>query len=257
LANAGLSVPTPQPTLAGDGLATVTVSGEAPRFASLVRWVGGDVLGSRLETAPPGDRLRLLREVGRTAARLHAAASSWTPPTGFRRVHWDADGLLGDDPVWGRFWEAPGLLPEQRESLLRTRDQCKERLDRLSREPAHYSLIHADLHPYNLLLTDAGMHVIDFDDAGFGWQAYDIAVALYNFRQDPAFEKICAAFADGYRDVRRIDDAMIDQLDLFFVVRSLVWLGWISDRPDLFGPERLARAIDLVCTEAAAYQDTT
>lgn len=257
LANAGLSVPTPQPTRAGDGLATVSVEGEAPRFASLVRWVGGDVLGARLETAPPDDRLRLLRDVGRTAARLHAAASAWTPSTGFRRVHWDADGLMGDDPVWGRFWEAPGLLTEQRELLLRARDRCKERLDRLSTGPAHYSLIHADMHPYNLLLSDAGIHVIDFDDAGFGWQAYDIAVALYNFRKDPAFDTIRAAFVDGYRDVRRIDDSTIDQLDLFFVVRSLVWLGWISDRPDLVGSARLARAIDLVCTEAAAYQDAT
>ncbi len=64
LANAELSVPTPRPTRAGDGLVTVSVEGEAPRFASLVRWVGGDVLGARLETAAPDDRLRLLRDVG-------------------------------------------------------------------------------------------------------------------------------------------------------------------------------------------------
>jgi Ser/Thr protein kinase RdoA (MazF antagonist) len=257
LENAGCSVPTPQPTRTGDRLATVTIEGEAPRSASLVRWVAGDVLGSRLETAPPADRLRLLREIGGVTARLHAAASAWTPPSGFRRVHWDADGLMGDDPVWGRFWEVPGLRTEQRELLRRTRGLCKERLDRLSVAPQHYSLIHTDLHPYNLILSDAGIHVIDFDDAGFGWQAYDIAVALYNFRRDPAFESSRAAFFDGYREVRLIDDATIDRLGFFFVVRSLVWLGWISDRPDLFSPKRLARAIDLVCAEAAAYQEAT
>lgn len=257
LANAGLSVPTPQPTRAGKGLVKATVGGEAPRFVSLVKWVGGDLLGSRLETAHPDERLRLLREVGRTSARLHAAASAWTSPIGFQRVHWDADGLMGDNPVWGRFWEVPGLVAKQRESLLRTRDRCRERLDRLSIEPAHYSLIHADLHPYNLLLSDVGIHVIDFDDAGFGWQAYDIAVALYNFRQDPGFETILAAFVDGYRDVRRLDDPMIELLNLFFVVRSLVWLGWVSNRPDLGGSPRLARAIDLVCAEVGRYQEAT
>jgi Ser/Thr protein kinase RdoA (MazF antagonist) len=78
------------------------------------------------------------------------------------------------------------------------------------------------MHPYNLILSDAGIHVIDFDDTGFDWQAYDIAVALYNFRRDPAFELIRAVFVDDYQEVRLIDDATIERLGFFFAVRSLV-----------------------------------
>lgn len=256
LADAGLSVPTPQPAPDGNGLAEASVGGEAPRFVSLVKWVDGDMVGSRFETASADDRLRLLSEVGRTSAHLHDATAAWTPPEDFRRAQWDCEGLMGDNPVWGRFWEVPGLNGAQRDLLFRARDKCRKQLDELPTEPALFSLVHTDMHPYNLLVSDVdGIHVIDFDDAGFGWLAYDIAVALYNFRQDPAFETILARFVDGYRDVRRLDDATIDQIGFFFVVRSLVWLGWISDRPDIVGSSRLTQGIDLVCSDARTYLD--
>ena len=254
LDKAGSSVPTARPTRGGDGLASIVIAGERPRAVSLVKWVEGDLLGSRLQTVLPKERLRLIRGCGCTMARLHAAASGWTTPTGFRRVHWDADGLMGYEPAWGRFWEAEGLNTEQTQLLMLTRDMCKRRLDRLPRGVDGYSLIHADMHPYNMIVSDAGIHVIDFDDAGFGWHAYDIAVALYNFRRDEAFAAVRAAFLDGYRELRPLGDATAEMLDLFFLVRSLVWLGWVNDRPDLFDAERRGQAIDLVCTEAAAFE---
>lgn len=257
LADAGLSVPTPQPTRTEGWLVTITVPGEAPRFASLVRWVDGDILGGHLEQAPLRDRLHWLHDVGRTVARLHSSASTWSAPVGFRRVHWDTDGLMGDEPVWGRFWEASGVSAEQQVLLLRGRDHCRERLSRLPTGQEDYSLIHADMHPYNLLISEDDLHVLDFDDAGFGWQAYDLAVALYNFRRDPAFASICASLVAGCREVREVDDATIAQLDFFFVVRSLVWLGWLSHRPDIASSARLLRAIDMVCAETASYLDAT
>ncbi|MDH3644182.1 MAG: phosphotransferase, partial [Gammaproteobacteria bacterium] len=79
LESAGCSVPTPQPTRDGDWLATVIIDGEAPRPASLVRWADGNMVGSRLETAAQDERLRLLGEIGRTIARVHAATLAWTP----------------------------------------------------------------------------------------------------------------------------------------------------------------------------------
>ena len=62
--------------------------------------------------------------------------------------------------------------------LLATRAQIRRALDRYGRDPATFSLIHADLHHANLLVNDRDLSIIDFDDAGFGWHQYDIAVAL-------------------------------------------------------------------------------
>ena len=43
--------------------------------------------------------------LGAKMARLHVASDKWTLPDGFARISWDRAGLLGDAPVWGRFWE--------------------------------------------------------------------------------------------------------------------------------------------------------
>ena len=51
------------------------------------------------------------------------------------------------------------------------------RSPRLERQPAVYSMIHADMHPGNVLVDGDRLTVIDFDDAAWGWHAYDIAVA--------------------------------------------------------------------------------
>ena len=46
------------------------------------------------------------------------------------------------------------------------------------RTPSGYSVIHADMHPGNIVVDGDRLTVIDFDDAGFGWHQYDIATAL-------------------------------------------------------------------------------
>ena len=32
----------------------------------------------------------------------------------YMRRRWDIDGLLGEDPLWGRFWEVSSLTPNQK-----------------------------------------------------------------------------------------------------------------------------------------------
>ena len=45
-------------------------------------------------------------------------------------------------------------------------------------------LIHADLHLDNALFWRDNVRVIDFDDCGFGYWLYDIAVALWELRSE-------------------------------------------------------------------------
>ena len=47
--------------------------------------------------------------------------SGWQRPTGFRRHAWDAAGLIGEQPLWGRFWELAALTPGQKDLLDRAR----------------------------------------------------------------------------------------------------------------------------------------
>jgi Ser/Thr protein kinase RdoA (MazF antagonist) len=96
-----------------------------------------------------------------------------------------------------------------------------------------FCMIHADLHASNVVVQGSRLHIIDFDDSGFGWHAYDLAVALDHLRDSPQYTQLKSSLLDGYTDVRQIATQEIDMVELFLAVRSLASIGWISARPDL------------------------
>ena len=109
-------------------------------------------------------------------------------------------------------------------------------------------MIHADLHEGNLFVTDAGMVVIDFDDAGFGWHVYDLAVALFSFCDRPDFTNIQDALINGYKSLRDLADEDLAILPLFILVRTLALLGWASSRPELGIEDYVRYLTDKACS---------
>ena len=233
----GIDAPVPVPARSGQGYVAVEVAGER-RYAGMLEWVVGqtldDVIEAELDAAKgrPMAALRFLA-LGGIIAAIHNHAATWRIPDNFARHALDADGLVGEQPFWGRFWESPHLEPPQRRRFDALRHPIHDILSSYGKAPATYSLIHADLHPANVVVDGKRLHVIDFDDAGFGWHAYDCAVALYDYRDAPQFEALRAALVAGYRAVRPISDAALALLPLFLLVRSLIGIGWIAARPEL------------------------
>ena len=230
LLEAGLDVPVPVRTREGRGYVTLPFEG-GERNIGMLEWVDGELLGNII-SREPGAFASYFRAVGRIAAAIHNQSSNWTVSSGFRRHRFDAEGLLGDSPFWGPFWNLPQMTNAQREVIGSARRTIAEELSRLGQSNETFSLIHADLHPHNLIVGDHGLHVIDFDDAGFGWHHYELAVALYRYQEDDRFSDIRAALVDGYREVRPLADSVVDMLPMFFLVRSLVHLGWRAQRPE-------------------------
>ena len=85
---------------------------------------------------------------------------------------------------------------------------------------------------YNFVIGDQGLHVINFDDSGFGWHHYELAVALRRYREDDRFGDMQAVLVDGYREARPLADSVVAMLPMFLLVRSLVHLGWRAQRPE-------------------------
>ncbi len=104
-----------------------------------------------------------------------------------------------------------------------------------------FSLIHADLHPRNVLIDGAHAAVIDFDDAGFGWHQYDLAVALVTYQDRPDFRLFRDACITGYRSLRAISDADLAMLPMFLLIRDLAQVGWFHQRPELPRTAALSR----------------
>lgn len=245
LALGGLNVPDPIPM--SDG-AMIGQIGAHP--VSLLTWLPGRPIGAQGALHDIADPAALCRQLGRDMARLHDLSDDWLRPLNFTRPDWRRDGLLGDSPVWGRFWDHPHLTADQRALLLDTRAAAAEALAQI--EPtADQGLIHADMLTENVLIHDGDLAIIDFDDGAFGFRDFELATFLGKFLEHPGFETMRAALCDGYATRRQVRHS---DLDLFLLLRALTYPGWIMERlNDPGGAQRSARALTVALNAAETY----
>jgi Ser/Thr protein kinase RdoA (MazF antagonist) len=255
LDEAGIGVPAPVPASDGSDYVPVRIAATGERrYAGLTRWVDGEILfGVLRRTADTDARGRYYEQLGAMMATLHNQSTAWSVPPSFRRHTLDADGLMGDRPFWGPFWEHAALSQSERRLLLATRARVHAALEGLGRDPATWSLIHADMHPGNILVVGDRLAIIDFDDSGFGWHHYDIAVALISQRGEPDEALVEAAFLRGYRAVRPFAEAAAALIPLFTLVRGMAVIGWYHQRPDI-EPAAFDELKALVCERCAAFR---
>jgi len=106
---------------------------------------------------------------------------------------------------------------------------------RIGERPDNFSLIHADLHPENIVCNGEDLSLIDFDDSAYGWHMYDIASALIEDRLAPGFGALREALLEGYREHRPLEGRDVDMLSAFLLIRGMAIIGWFHQRPEHTG----------------------
>lgn len=256
LAASGLPTPAPRPTGLGELLVRVEHPAlTQPRYADLLEWVAGSPVAVTGEPLPPDlDIEGHFRALGTLTAQMHDRADAWRAPAGFTRHCWDRAGLVGEAPLWGRFWEHPQLDPHARLLLQAGRMAAAEDLSAYAAGGADYGLIHADLIPENVLASPEGLQLIDFDDSGYGWRMFDLATTLFVHLTDPAYTRAEASLFEGYGAVRPVLERDRAQLPLFMFLRASTYLGWLQTRPESEeGVAMTPMLIDAAAACAAAY----
>ncbi|MBK8447741.1 MAG: phosphotransferase [Micropruina sp.] len=217
-AQTGLRVPTPQPTTTGT-LSAAAPSPDHGRALPLVlfSWLPGRNLGERWTRTQA-------RAVGAAMAGLHDHATGWTMPA-------DAELPLFDDVLTdlpNRLADHPALDAEARRVLT----AAYERAQRLQDEAfagATIIPLHADLHGHNLKWHDSRLAVFDFDDAGLGVPALDLAISAYYLRDDQASEQALLA---GYASVRPLPSVTPEQFEAMVAGRNLLLVNDLIDQPN-------------------------
>lgn len=232
LARAGLPVPAALPALDGQLLASLPDG----RQASVIAWMEGEALGEAAKpfTRPLPQVLDIYHALGQLLARVHQTTDRLVLPDGFTRPRWDLEGLVGDQPHWGRFWDHPAAATDQRITLIRARDALRERLS------GEIGLIHADVLRENVLVNGRSVSLIDFDDSGFGFRLHDLGTALVQTVYHPEQPQLRAALMAGYGTT---DEPMVQA---FTLARTLASVGWTMPRlqpDDPIHKSHLARAV--------------
>lgn len=233
LSAAGLPVPQPIATIDGELSAEISVP-EVPeaRQCSLLRWVKGKMVAKRVQPWH-------MKAIGSLMARLHNHALSWKPPSDFVRRHYDRNGLWGDDTgtnyTAGEVW--PRIPQRYFEAFREVTMRVERVMDDWGKGADVYGLIHADLGTKaNVLFHGREARAIDFDDGGFGYWMYDLAVPLCDWEGEDVWSVHRAALLEGYKKMRSIPEEQLDQLELFQAAYRAVEIFWgtasMMHRPD-------------------------
>jgi Ser/Thr protein kinase RdoA (MazF antagonist) len=242
----GLRVP--EPVAAHDGSFVVVARDPGvpePRVCVLLRWLDGRFVDQRLAPAH-------LSRVGALAGQLHEHATTWTPPSGFLRPRVDTltnegkvDSMApsaaiagrGDQPTPDDGDRAVQLV----EMLVSTDDAalCARALEvirastrALAEETGGFGLIHGDLHYENVFFRAGEAQAIDFDDCGWGFHLYDLAVTLSELEGRPRYDELRDALLDAYAQTRPLPEDHAIHLGALFVLRRMQILMWVLQSRD-------------------------
>jgi Ser/Thr protein kinase RdoA (MazF antagonist) len=255
LGKAGLFLQQALPTQEGGQFVQLDIPGNAEsRYAGMTTWLAGNVLSDYLEDrATPGERIQVFQEIGRLAARIHNQSTGWKAPDGFQRPILDTDGLLGEMPRWGRFWEHVELTRDEQSLLLEARARLRSVIRDYAEEPESFGLIHADLHPENIIVTGDSLGLIDFDDCAYGWYLYDLASALIEYCEAEDYAALKHALLEGYRGERPLASRDESMLSLFLLIRGMALIGWFHQRPEHSDSDFFEEIKQLVLTNSATF----
>ena len=239
-ASGAVQTPAPVPTRGGDPVCRLDVGGMTRHVVAFEHVPG--------RTPDETDDLPAwFRVLGGVTARIHAHARAWKRPPGFQRKVWDFTTMLGERGHWGQWRDGLGLDGPSTALLERATTVIRERLARYGTGPDRFGLVHADLRLANLLVDQDALRVIDFDDCGFSWYAYDFAAAISFFEHDPIVPALLDAWVEGYRAVAPLAPEDVAEIQTFMVLRRILLIAWVASHAET----PTAQAMGVPYTEAA------
>ena len=220
-------IDTPAPLHARDGRLLATFfDGETHRNAVAFEFMTGKAPDEA------GDLTRWYGHLGEISARLHAHSRAWSPPRGFARKTWTFDTIIGPDAYWGDWREALGLDTVGRAVLEKAAARLHHETAAFGTAPDRFGLIHADMRAANLLVDGDRLGVIDFDDCGFSWFAYDFAAAISFMETEPFIPELMAAWLEGYARLAPLDPEQAAALPMLVMLRRMQLTAWIASHSE-------------------------
>lgn len=219
LAEGGVSVPRPVPTMRGR-LVEVAAPRDEVYVLSAFEKVPG-TLGMDLPRERWSDDL--YRALGRTVGRMHAVGQTYERPEAVApRPEWSAVGNC---------FNPLDTLHNAQHAIRVRRDEVLRRVAALPREGDGWGLVHADLHFGNVMVeVETGrITLLDFDDCCYGWFAMDMAMPLFDLlvlyggdNREALGDRFIRAFTQGYVAEAPLNPFWIGRLPLFL---KLVEIG--------------------------------
>jgi Ser/Thr protein kinase RdoA (MazF antagonist) len=168
-----------------------------------------------------------LEQLGRFLGRIHALGAS--EPFQYRpRLSIEH---FGDDSC--SFLLGHGFIPTELETVYeRLAEGLLDEVDVLFERAGNVAQIrlHGDCHPGNILWTDSGPHIVDFDDARTGPAAQDMWMFISGER--PHMQARLADLLKGYIRFYDFDVRELNLIEALRTLRMMHYAAWLARRWD-------------------------
>ena len=202
----------PVPGRDGEMVQSLSPNDLPTRYATVYNWIPGETLAS----LPAAEKTpELIQRLGTMVGRMHYVSETLELPHWFTRSRYNID------------W----IKPQVEEALgSDDMDYSAEELAKLTSLPSRFSqfvaeygkgrnvfgLVHLDLEPHNIIISEGHPCPIDVMDLGFGYYLLDILSVSRHLSEDE--KKI---FLQAYQEVRPLPTDYLQHLALFDEIRML------------------------------------
>lgn len=203
-------------------VAPMSIDGETLLHTELFRIA---LFANRGGRAPDLEDFEQLEQMGRFMGRIHrvGAAQAFTErPT----LNIDTFGYAARQLVLDSNFVPQDLIAAYEsltEQLLLEAAQCYQRAG-----DVELIRCHGDCHPSNILWTDDGPHIVDFDDARMAPAVQDIWMFLAGDRPDQT--AALDAVLTGYTEFCDFDARQLHIIEALRTLRLIHYYGWLAKR---------------------------
>jgi Ser/Thr protein kinase RdoA (MazF antagonist) len=190
----------------------------------LFTWVPGAPLGDGAGTF--GYRL-----AGQMSASLQQHGKTWEPPHDGQMRRWDRifyydtekdHPVVINNPLYGHLFDV------SRRTLFRKAADVAGRVINESWADGGAQVVHGDLHEWNVHVVGSRLHAFDFEDVMVALPAQDVAICLFQSRNDVKRDEIRKAFRRGFESVAEWPIIDESQLDGFHAGRQIMLMNYAA-----------------------------
>ena len=208
---AGIRTLSPVPGRDGEMIQGPSPNDLPPRYATVYDWIPGETLHglSAAEKTP-----ELIRSLGIMVGRMHAVSETLELPNWFTRPRYDTDWITA------KIEAAIGNDTDTSAAELAKLTALSSRFSQFVTEHGEgqdvFGLIHSDLEPHNIIVSDGHPCPVDVMEFGFGYYLSDMLTLSRHFSEDEQ-----TIFFEGYQEIRSLPTNYRQQLALFEELRVL------------------------------------
>ena len=197
----------PVPGRDGEMIQSISPNDLPSRYAVVYDWIPGETLA---EKTP-----ELIRNLGTMVGRMHHVSETLELPQWFTRPRYDIDSvtLKIEAALESDHTDASA---EEFAKLSSLSSRFSQFVTEQGEGRNVFGLIHSDLEPHNIIISDGHPCPIDVVEFGFGYYISDILTLSRHLNEDEQ-----AIFFEGYQEIRALPKDYRQQLALFEELRVL------------------------------------